>query len=696
MISLNYYALKSFVFVIMTFMFICIQPGWAVEPMLHATFNEESFEQTQWSHMAAGFGAYEPASVKNELIPMSEEHPRYTDGRGVRVTALSGQGSFITGPTIPTGERLVVLKVSVLAMDEGGTVAMGALNVPEGGSLEDMDGSLSYTYQAQSGDLMGDYHRIIAVYRAEKQAMIPFFQVAVPASEETTSVTVVFDNYEMYPLDESRVADSELRAIFDIGEPGVGTPTPPMPTPTVTPTITPTPTESEGDTLVGDTFQFSEAELDGDVAMPEVDFDQGRLFGVVSSDFVEGFQDIYLRHIDTEEAEIIGPYLVNETFENTSAEDPAMAIDEGRTRHLVWSDNRSLEKLYSIYLTQVDSEGEKLVDEDFEVNLLFEDTNAVDPAIAVNDHGDLVVCWKDDRNVLTDQFGRRFLWDGKKIATVGEVDYLINIPRENTNVYEIDVAMDEQGRILSVWSDDRVIVGDEKRKDIYARYYDMETELTNELALPDTIPEINVSQPDDYQDQAHEPKVAYSEGYYLVVWENESDKTLNESHIFAAVIQDGERIVDEFLIDDGEAENECSNPAVSAWGEGEFVVSWYDNRDGTVWARWYDAVEHAYTSNPIILHEMSEAPENVSVGAGDAIELFTVWNAAVNTSEKELFGFAGYWELANGSAKKDVVQASKVKNRTMNVELLPAAREAVRESEAVKERKQASRRSQKR
>ncbi|MEW6238279.1 MAG: hypothetical protein AB1656_23080 [Candidatus Omnitrophota bacterium] len=618
----------------------------AIEPVFKTDFDQSDLQKTGWTAISAGFGAYAPASVSVGMIPSTPADPTLTNGRGVIITALSGQGSFVYGPAIPTNGELMVLRVSVFSLGQGGAVAAGALDAAPGGSLSNVDGSLSYSLEADSGSLMADYQRLTMLYRPKSKAMIPFFQLAVAPSSDMKAVTIMLDNFEIYSLNAATVADPNLRALFDIGGGAAptATSTPKPPNPTATPTATPAPQAG----VYGELYTITDPNDALDVSHPRAAFDYQKGYAIASVELGD-YKDIGLRWLDASNKSVSGPFIVNQTYENTEANDPDINVDGGGIRHIAWSDNRSIEKLSSIYLAQLDSSGNRLVTNDYEVNLLFQDTNAKLPALALENNGDMITCWSDNRNYLNDLFARRLRWDGKNITAIDAKDFQVNLPYNDTNVGELDAAIDDRNNILVVWSDNRVIVNSKKRDDIYGRFFSFQTNVTAKNAVPESIAEINISDFDNYYDLATEPQVAVSDGWFLVVWTNTIPS--EGSHIHAAAIDNaGTLRAPEFIMDSGETTNFCRLPSVAALAGNRFIVTWYDGINKTFWARWYDASEHLYLTDPIPLDQEFSIIRGTSVSVGNNNEFLFLW-ASYKMSRFDLTGFLGTW-IDQGMAGK--------------------------------------------
>ncbi|MGC9326718.1 MAG: hypothetical protein ACP5I1_03715 [Candidatus Hinthialibacter sp.] len=608
--------------------------SFALEPIYRADFNGKTLQESGWAFFQAG-PEYQTASASISLIPSSPTSHDFSDGRGVTVTALSGQGSFFYGPVIPANGRLALMRLSVLSLSAGGTIAAGALNADPDGDITTVNGSASYAYEADSGQFMEDYQYIHVLYRPQNQAIIPLFQLAVHPGDPQISVTAMFDNFEVYLLDEETITDPALQQVLGINysDPGA----------TPTPTVTPTPDQSveptlpAGDLAVDLLYSITPGDDQLEAFNPSVSHDRDNVYAVAASDLSSGFQDITLRHVDIVKDAVDGPYTVNQTFEDTVAQTPDLDIDFSGVRHIVWSDNRSIEKLFSIYLAQLDSFGQRSVEADFEVNNLFVDTNTAEPAVSVLDNGNLAVCWRDDRSFYQDVFVRRLLWNGSSIQATDDHDFQVNIPYENTNASHPDIAMSDSGAIIAVWSDDRVLLDDQKRKDIYARVFTQSTAYDDAYQLAETALEIQVSAVDSNYDHAVNPSIAWQNEKFVVVWSNQDPQT-SDSYIFAAVLNgQGDILQSEFVADSGLVGIRSAAPSIAAWDNDLFLITWYDDSTRQILGRVYDALQHQFMNEPVILVDNADSAEQTAAAIGEMDRSFIVWDALSN-NYRDVYG----------------------------------------------------------
>ncbi len=623
-------------------------PGYCqyLTPLYGAAFDEAAFPLTGWTAVPSGAGQFQPAAVSIGLIPTSPSSPAYSNGRGVIISAAPGQGAFVYGPVVTVGADLVLLRLSVHALSGGGSIAVGALNVTPGGTLANADGSANYALEADTARFTADYEYVFAVYRPQGQAIVPFFQLAVNPGMPS-AVTAMFDNFEVYPINAETVTDPAWRFIFGFG--GIGTPTatptpPPGATPTMTPTVTPTvpggatptPPPATGGLEPGEVYSISPTSDQKEAFSPRTAYDRGSLFAVVAADLTEGYQDVLLRQVNTGDNTVSNPIAVNQGFQDTVAQTPDIAIDACGIRHVVWSDNRSVNpKLFSIYMAELNASGSKLNQNDFEVNGLFENTNTAEPALALRSNGEITVCWRDDRNFLMDVFVRRMRWTGTALQAIDAKDFQVNLPFENTNVSHPDVAVDDQSNIVVIWSDDRVLLEGKKRNDIYARFFTSSTQPDAKRQLPESVPEIQINAFDNQAEQAKEPGIAFQKGVFLAVWRNVVTQS-NASSIRGAVFDaQGKILVAEFVIDGGSGQ--AAAPAVSGWTDGRFLITWYDAGSKQIFGRLYDSVQNAFLTDPVPLVDGVEGLERTGVAAGGGNTGLSVWDG-ISGQLKDIFG----------------------------------------------------------
>ncbi|MFH1742336.1 MAG: hypothetical protein ABIH23_25305 [bacterium] len=119
------------------------------------------------------------------------------DGRGIVVLATADRGFLLFGPVVDTGGGVVHLECTVWTSAPDVAVALAALDAPEGGTLEQLSGSLATNQPANGASFMGGWHVLEVFYDPEGDAIVPAFQ-AIPLSNKI--VKVYIDNIRITPL----------------------------------------------------------------------------------------------------------------------------------------------------------------------------------------------------------------------------------------------------------------------------------------------------------------------------------------------------------------------------------------------------------------------------------------------------------------------------------------------------------------
>ncbi len=614
----SYFHFWLFVFIaVFAFSALAQEPA----PLFRAEWNDDDLANAGWTPLPAS--GFDLADTRIGLVPSNPNDQSTNPGRGVVVTASPGQGTLAFGPVAAVGDDPVLLRLSVLASAPGAVIAMGVFDVAPDGSIFETDNTGFFLFENDSAEFVDGYVRLTAFYNPKSDAVIPLIQFAVQPGQDAP-VTGMFDDFEIFSLDAATVSDPALQSLFGVSE-GIQptpTPTPPLVGPTPTPTLPPS--ELPDFELE---FLVDVSPLDDGAAADDADiaFDRDGKYVYSAADSTLGFRDVVLYDFDAE-AETVGDAVaVNEAFEDTEVNDTTIAIGPQANRIAVWSDDRRLDKRESVFLTPVNQQSERLFVEDIWVNEAFDDTDAVNPAMDMKDNGDLAVVWQDDRFFDTAIFARRFHWDGADLTSNDDVDLLVNQTFEDTTPADPDVVVGNNGRIIVVWSDDRVAVNGKRRNDIYARFFTIDAAPDEDGVIADDYKEVRVSLSDEVFDHATTPKIAFSGRYYLVVWVNENPDT-RQRNIHGAVLEDDGAIrVTEFIIDLGEETARTTAPSVAMWNDDQFVITWHDEATGEMFAEFYDARENAYLTEPVILTDAIESVNKSAVAVGGN-RVVSVWD----------------------------------------------------------------------
>lgn len=256
---------------------------------------------------------------------------------------------------------------------------------------------------------------------------------------------------------------------------------------------------------------------------------------------------------------ILEDFQVNDDHGTSSQYYPVIGVDDNGNFVVAWTDERSGWKSTDIYAQRFSSDG-TAQGANFKVN---EDSSncwfETPAAMAMSRKGNFIVVWMDRRNGNSDIYGQRYNPDGE---TLGE-NFKIN---DDDNWQESpSVAMDDNGNFVVVWQSNRT-----DDSDIYAQRYAATGE-----KLGDNF---RVNDDSDASSQ-YIPAIAMScNGDFVVVWidERNGNWDIYGQRYSASGAKQGEN----FRVNDDSDSNSQVDPAVDMDSNGNFVVTWSDDRNG--------------------------------------------------------------------------------------------------------------------
>ncbi|MEO0115742.1 MAG: hypothetical protein ABIK93_09770, partial [candidate division WOR-3 bacterium] len=253
--------------------------------------------------------------------------------------------------------------------------------------------------------------------------------------------------------------------------------------------------------------------------------------------------------------------------------DPAVAMHSSGSFISAWEDRRDCNS--DVYIQRYDNNGNPL-DTNFRANDDNTRTDQRGTAAIVKPDGEFIVVWEDWRNDWGDIYGQRFSANGTPIG----INFKVNDDIGGTQ-YGAVIACDSFGNFVVVWMDGR-----NGNWDIYGQRYNAQgvRQGSNFRINDDQTTRIQWA-----------PAVAVApNGNFVVVWEDQRFDSLNDIYC-QRYNASGNPIGTNFQINDISTSAQ-SSPAVGIDHNGNFIVTWADNRNGNydIYARRYDA-----NGNPI-------------------------------------------------------------------------------------------------
>ena len=344
---------------------------------------------------------------------------------------------------------------------------------------------------------------------------------------------------------------------------------------------------------------------------PRIAVSPGGLVAVAWQDDRDGngYYDVYVRRFDAAGTPTTGEILVNGDSSGHQRR-PDVAINDSGDFVVVWEDDRDGNGYYQVLGRTFDASGNALSG-DVTVNPVSAGQQ-VRPSVGVDSAGHWVAVWEDDRdgNGYCEVFARRF--DRTGVALGGEVRVNQVSHGQQTGV---EIAMAPDGRAVVVWEDDQDGHG----------FYQIVARRLDAGGVP-VGHQFTVNQVSEGQHRR--PAVAMSgSGSVLVVWEDNQDRNGDYQILGRPFDASGAPSGNQFTVNEVSA-GQQRRPSVGLNGSGLFAIAWEDDQDGDgvyeILARTFNADGSPRTGN-IPINAVSTGQVKPSVGMADAGTYAVAW-----------------------------------------------------------------------
>ncbi len=132
--------------------------------------------------------------IETGPVPIEEPASGLTDGWGMRVHLLPGQGTFLLGNEA-VGLSDPSIEISVSTNCSNDAVELGLIAIAD---LQ--DGNYGYINPTKSEIPVQQWEQIRLAYDSPALSIVPALQVVLPENAEVSSATVYFDRLEIKPL----------------------------------------------------------------------------------------------------------------------------------------------------------------------------------------------------------------------------------------------------------------------------------------------------------------------------------------------------------------------------------------------------------------------------------------------------------------------------------------------------------------
>jgi hypothetical protein len=186
--------------------------------------------------------------------------------------------------------------------------------------------------------------------------------------------------------------------------------------------------------------------------LPAVAVDRSGNTVIVWTDERNGDQDIYAQKLNGD-GNGLWPIDIRTNSDGGTAHqgEAAVAVDENGNAIVVWHDERS-DNLDKIYAQKLNASGDKLWGTDVYINRDSGASNQYDPAVAVDGSGNAIIVWEDYRNSYGDIYAQKLDDNGSKLWLA---DTRVNSDNGTTHQSMPTVAIDGSGDAFVAWDDGR-------------------------------------------------------------------------------------------------------------------------------------------------------------------------------------------------------------------------------------------------
>ncbi len=322
-------------------------------------------------------------------------------------------------------------------------------------------------------------------------------------------------------------------------------------------------------TKVGVNFQVNDDGLGANQNHPSVGVGGDDSFVITWSDFRNGNMDIYAQHYGANGLAAGINIKVNDDAFGANQYWSSIGVAGDGSFIITWYDGRNGD--YDIYAQRYDTNG-IAVGTNFRVNDDLSDENQDCNSIAVAVDGSFIIAWFDYRNEEADIYAKRYDSNGTAVDT----NFLVNDDGSGTWQDYPSIGVAGDGSFVITWHDNRN--GD---YDIYAQRYDTNGD---KIGMNFLVNDDGSVTRQDY------PSIGVAgDGSYVITW---SDYRFGDRDIYAQRYDSIGNIVGvNFLVNDDGINASQYDPSIAVAGDGSFVITWNDNRNGDddIYAQRYDS-----------------------------------------------------------------------------------------------------------
>jgi hypothetical protein len=385
-------------------------------------------------------------------------------------------------------------------------------------------------------------------------------------------------------------------------------------------------------TTAGDNFIVNDDVGSANQIGPSIAKDNNDNFIIAWIDSRNYRTDIYVQRFSSDGFALGSNILVNDEIQAyANYKGPSVSSDDAGNFVVAWVDHR-IDYIGEIYAQRFSSDGSAL-GPNFKVNYLGAYV-VYGAKVVCKKNGDFIIIWGDsddggkgqihsqhlnEREDLKDGFSiknkgsepdiwaQQYLSDGTPLGP----NFKVNDDVGNTDQTIPEIAIDSCGNFIIAWQDKR-----NGNWDIYAqRYLSDGTPLDSNIKVLDSLFVTYLGCLSISSDNA---------GNFVIAWKD--DRNGNYDIWAQRYLNDGSPVGYNFLVNDDSGTTRQSYPRVSADGDGKFIITWNDSRNGNrdVYAQRYLSSGIPVGNNFLIpdTDELQQTNHSVILGSN---RIYSVW-----------------------------------------------------------------------
>ena len=295
---------------------------------------------------------------------------------------------------------------------------------------------------------------------------------------------------------------------------------------------------------------------------------------------------VYMRLYDRNNNPLTDEVLVNKTVEGHQR-NASVAMDADGDFVIVWeSEGQDDDGSWGIYGQQFNSVGDKIGEEEFQVNVEKYTGNQCNPTVAMDNSGNFVVAWAtagQDFSFFNDVYIQRYSNRGERFGLA----YLVNddgsgLPQAPAGDFEVNpaIAMDgATGNFMVAW--DHAVAqtnGVVTDTEIQGRLFNFDGTPITDVFRADTAVGIEGEPEEDTRTARNAQLTVDSQGNYIMVWESYSvrgdgDETTTYNILYRHFDSEG-TAGESAYVNMSEFVGMQVNPSVAVDADGDFAVVW--------------------------------------------------------------------------------------------------------------------------